>query len=934
MKHTADHFLHRVAAFTLAAILALPTVYADAGEKKLQTSAELTEGLTYRNTVTVNQSSRVESFAMELAPDSETYPILLQASGTIYGAASINKAVSHAESLGYHVMGAVNTDFFSLTSGVPIGIVIENGVYKSSAEQEDAILITDGEVMLCQEPAVSLSLYNQRTGEDIVPHHLNKWRNKSGGLYLLNQDFSTVSTRTTGDGWYVRMKVTGGDKNELSVNSSLTLQVTELLQSDQAIAIGEGEYILTADSLGGYLSTYQSFQVGDMVTLTTVCRDEALSRAQWACGVGDVMVLDGAVTDSSSWNYTGDGRQPRTALGVKKDGTLLVYAVDGRRSGYSSGLSQKDLADEMLKQGCDWAVNLDGGGSTAVSLRVPGQDGPAVHNLPSDGRPRSCATYLLLVRDQAGNGQASRLAFAEDGLTVLSGTSISLPETVVLDDGLEILTQAAEDVTVTSQGLGTVEDGIYFAGNRAGTDELSLRSKRLGVRGSAQIHVVDELTEITVSRQGSTSALTALKLRPGESVQLSVSGSYWGRKALWDESAVTWTVTGDVGTVDKNGLFTSSAKGGSGTITAQAGGISQSIQVTFSNVHNDVPEGHWAYDAVEYCYTHGISSGISVTEFGADHQIQRADFMLMLYNAVGRPEVTAGCTFTDVKPADYYYQAISWGQSVGLAAGTGNGLYSPHEPVNREQAFTILRQLMPLVGKQCPNASLSVLDVFPDRDQIADYAVGHAATLVSQGIVAGGDSGIAPKGLLTRAQMAVMLTKILTFTPKTDVPTDPVVPPSGSLTLDRNELSLNSGESAVLKAVLEANTEGAAVVWSSSAPSVAAVNGKGGVTNLYAGEGTATAVITASWNGMSASCTVSCAPAGQVGKVVRAELGLKVRSGPGTSYDAIGGLANGTQVVVLEVKDGWCHVLYANKSGQAAIGYVSGDYMEVTRRDQ
>ena len=85
MKHTAAKFLRRTAAFALAVVLALPTVYADAGEKKLQTSAQLTEGLTYRNTVTVNSSKRVESFAMELSPDSDAYPILLQASGTIGG---------------------------------------------------------------------------------------------------------------------------------------------------------------------------------------------------------------------------------------------------------------------------------------------------------------------------------------------------------------------------------------------------------------------------------------------------------------------------------------------------------------------------------------------------------------------------------------------------------------------------------------------------------------------------------------------------------------------------------------------------------------------------------------------------------------------------------------------------------------------------------
>ena len=950
MKHTAAKFLRRTAAFALAVVLALPTVYADAGEKKLQTSAQLTEGLTYRNTVTVNSSKRVESFAMELSPDSDAYPILLQASGTVYGAATINKAVSYAQSLGYHVLGAINTDFFSTSSGVPIGIVIEDGVYKSSPENEDAMLITDGTVSLCENPQVTMSLYNQRTGTAVTPHHLNKWRSSTGGLYLLNEDFSTVSTRTSGDGWYVRMKVvegsaddhlgiwgTGSGDTRLTVNSTLTLEVTELLQSSEATTIGEGEYILTAHNDSGYISVYQSFQVGDRITLTTTCADEALSKAQWAGGVGDIMVKDGKMTDTSSWTYTSDGRQPRTALGMKADGTLVVYAVDGRQTDYSIGLSQKDLADEMLKQGCVWAVNLDGGGSTAISVWAPGESGPAVHNLPSDGKARSCATYLLLVTDDKGDGKASRLAMKEDGLVLLTGTSVTLPETVAVDSGLNVLTESTEDVTVTSQGLGTIENGVYTAGSRAGTDTLTLKSRTLGVEGTAQIHVVDSLTSLTVSREGSTGALTSLTLKPGETVQLAVTGSYWGRTALRDWSAVTWSVTGNVGTVDANGLFTASMDGGSGTITATAGGVSQTIQVGFTSVHNDVPQGHWAYDAVEYCYAHGITSGISATEFGADYQIQRADFMLMLYNAVGRPAVTSPCTFTDVYPTDYYYTAIAWGQSVGLAAGVGNGLYAPHSMVNREQAFTILRQLMPLVGKQCPDASLSVLDRFPDKDLIADYAKGHAATLVAQGIVAGGDSGIDPKGSLTRAQMAVMLTKILTYTPVTDVPTDPVepdpaVPGQYTLTLSAGELSLPSAGSAALTAALEPAAAGAVITWTSSDPSVAVVNSQGTVTNLYTGEGTAAATITASWNGLSAGCTVSCAPAAQVGKVVNAEAGLNVRSGPGTDYSVIGGLANGASVVVLEVKDGWCHVLYANKNGQAAIGYVSADYMEVTQR--
>ena len=65
-KHTVRSLSHRAAALVLALALALPTVYAHAGEQKLQTSIDLVDGLTYRNTITDNSERRVEGFSLEL----------------------------------------------------------------------------------------------------------------------------------------------------------------------------------------------------------------------------------------------------------------------------------------------------------------------------------------------------------------------------------------------------------------------------------------------------------------------------------------------------------------------------------------------------------------------------------------------------------------------------------------------------------------------------------------------------------------------------------------------------------------------------------------------------------------------------------------------------------------------------------------------------
>ena len=1024
----------RGAALLLALLLAAPPVYADtgAGARKLQTSISIVGGLTYRNTVSVNSDSRVESFSLELAPDSQARPILVQSAGTIYGAASINRAVSNAQEAGYHVLAAINTDFFSMSTGVPMGIVIEDGVYKASNDGENAMTIGDGGVSIVPSPSVAMSLYDQTSGHSVIPNYFNKYRTNTGGIYLYNEYFSTASTRSDGSGWYVRMKVlsdseadpetdpeagteagvdteagskpnvapdtetetkpsakpniapdvetetkpnakpdgktdadTDADPDaeadtetappQLTVNSVLTLEVTELLRSDQSVSIGPDEYILTAADASGWSGAFDSFQLGDLVTLTTACSDPVLSAAQWAGGVGDIMVQNGALTDSSRWVYAKDGRQPRSAMGLKPDGTVLLYAVDGRQTGYSIGLSQRNLAEALRDQGCTTVVNLDGGGSTSFSLWLPGAAGPAVQNKPSQGSLRACATFLLLVTDEPGSQTPQRLVPKEDGLVVLTGSSLTLPQVSAVDEALNPVSADLEDLSYTSLGEnGVIQDGIYTA-VRAGTDTIRLTAEEGALTGSIQIHVVDTLTEFKITQSGSSAALASLPVKPGQQVQLAASGSYWGRAALRDFAPVTVSVPEEVGTVDSDGLFTAGENlGHGGSITFSAGGMTQSVQIAPAYVHDDVQPDHWAYDAVEYCYAHSISNGISSTLFGPDNSMIRGDFMLMLYNAAGKPAADIPTTFTDVAETDYYYTALSWAQSVKLATGFEDGGFAPRDPITREQAFTLLYRYLPIIGKSCPDGNLPALSQFADQENVSEYARLATATLVSQGLVAGSGGSLSPRDTLTRAQMATLLARVLEHTPvqiepgpsitpedptvptdpttptdptvPTD-PTDPVQPEKHVIALDQSQVTLASGGSITLNAVVLPNVENASITWTSSSPDTAVVSASGMVTNLHTGNDSATAVITASWNGTSASCTVTCQPARTTGTVTDAERGLNIRSGPGTSYSIAGSLRNGTRIIILSEEPGWYQILFRNTQGQAAIGYVSADYV-------
>jgi exopolysaccharide biosynthesis protein len=71
-------------------------------------------------------------------------------------------------------------------------------------------------------------------------------------------------------------------------------------------------------------------------------------------------------------------RQPRTLAGVRDDGTLLLVTVDGRRPGWSAGMTLPEAARLMRSLGARDALNLDGGGSSAMTVRGE------VVNRPSD----------------------------------------------------------------------------------------------------------------------------------------------------------------------------------------------------------------------------------------------------------------------------------------------------------------------------------------------------------------------------------------------------------------------------------------------------------------------------------------------------------------------------------------------------------------------
>jgi len=101
--------------------------------------------------------------------------------------------------------------------------------------------------------------------------------------------------------------------------------------------------------------------------------DAAWGRVESAVSAGPLLLAGGVAVDRPELEAISQvfsrARHPRTAVGVRSDGTLLLVAVEGRRPERSVGMSLAELTELLGGLGAVDAVNLDGGGSTAMVIR-------------------------------------------------------------------------------------------------------------------------------------------------------------------------------------------------------------------------------------------------------------------------------------------------------------------------------------------------------------------------------------------------------------------------------------------------------------------------------------------------------------------------------------------------------------------------------------
>ena len=171
---------------------------------------------------------------------------------------------------------------------------------------------------------------------------------------------------------------------------------------------------------------------------------------------------------------------------------------------------------------------------------------------------------------------------------------------------------------------------------------------------------------------------------------------------------------------------------------------------------HDVKPGQWYSDAVSYVYNNGLMSGTGATSFGLGTPTNRGMITTILYSLADKPAVSGSVNFSDVSPNAYYAKAVQWASQEGVIKGLGNNRFGPNSPVSREQLAVMLYSFANYMGAD----TSKTLDLrhFSDYSRIDSWAIKPMQWAYCMGLLTGKQGNrIDPRGNATRSEVAVIL---------------------------------------------------------------------------------------------------------------------------------------------------------------------------------
>lgn len=207
-----------------------------------------------------------------------------------------------------------------------------------------------------------------------------------------------------------------------------------------------------------------------------------------------------------------------------------------------------------------------------------------------------------------------------------------------------------------------------------------------------------------------------------------------------------------------NGYVQVVAADGEGTdLPAEPEAKEEAFEMNFA----DVAETDWFYNAVANSAKNGWMYGISETEFAPNGTLTRGMLVSILYRIQGSPEFVAPETaFEDVADGEWYADGVNWAAANGLVSGIGDGLFAPNDNLTKEQMFKIVYDYAKMTGMETSVEAAE--SAYADAADVADWAKEAAAWAEANGLISlDGSELILPQNDATRAQVSAVLSELI-----------------------------------------------------------------------------------------------------------------------------------------------------------------------------
>ena len=448
------------------------------------------------------------------------------------------------------IVAAINGDFFiSGESYSPIGPLVKNGVmYSSPTYRRDELAV----FALDRHNIPMLDYWQwqinlQAKGKNFSLAAINKTSS--------NFDYPVVYTTA----WGKTAPTTKiADIVYIVVENNL---ITDILQGPgRQVQIPENGMVVMAR---GNTATQmlQVLEIGTSVELVINSTPD-YGTLKLAMGGGTILVKNGAIYP---FTHNISGNHPRTALGFSRDGSkVIMVAVEGRTPA-SRGMSQTELAQLMLELGAYNAINLDGGGSTTMLARKPGDTNLTLVNTPSDGSPRRIANGLSLINNAPQGDLKHILLEVEDKNVFLGfGRTITVRGFDAYYNPVEI---NPELITWEIAGVdGQIINHVFYPSS-TGTAEIT--AHYLGLSAKLTLKVLESPVELILPEP--------IKTTPEGTVPFIVYGkNLSGFTALIENKDLSLTTT--IGHLEKQTFF-SGPREGTGEISINFKGFTYIVPV-------------------------------------------------------------------------------------------------------------------------------------------------------------------------------------------------------------------------------------------------------------------------------------------------------------------------------------------------------------------